>query len=398
MSPILGQNANEVTDVDASEGVGKAEETTGDFVFVLWIARSTAWSAKLSRGACCQSCFAVDNRAQWVSHSRILFTLKGSPPAVSADYLLRRVALFFAVALMAATVNFFFIPLGLRPGGQSVSLSQVYKARFGVERPLWRQYIGFIGDTARLDFGRSRAGRTPVIKMLRAAVPWSIGLLATATVLSFMLGSLSGALLGWGRAPRWLRGLFPVFFTFSAVPFYLLGMILLYVFSFQLYVLPLFGGYSVENVPQFTLAFAIDILRHALLPAAAIVLAQIGFWALGMRSMMVTIRGEDFIQQAEAKGLTGGRIFFRYGLRNALMPQTTQLAVTLGHIISGAILVEVVFSYPGVGTLLLKAIRNFDTFVIQGVIFMIIATIALAMLVIDLVYPLLDPRINYGEA
>lgn len=317
---------------------------------------------------------------------------------MSADYFLRRIALFFAVALMAATVNFFFIPLGLRPGGESVSLSQVYRARFGVDRPLWRQYTGFIGDTARLDFGRSRATRTPVIKMLRNAVPWSVALLGTATLLSFVLGSLSGALLGWGRAPRWLHGIFPVFFTFSAVPFYLMGMILLYVFSFQLYVLPLFGGYSVENIPELTFAFSVDVLRHALLPAAAIVLAQIGFWALGMRSMMVTTQGEDFMQQAEAKGLTDKRMFFRYAMRNALMPQTTQLAVNLGHIISGAILVEVVFSYPGVGTLLLEAIRNFDTFVIQGVIFMIIATIALAMLIIDLVYPLLDPRINYSKA
>jgi len=233
--------------------------------------------------------------------------------------------------------------------------------------------------------------------MLRAAIPWSIGLLGTATLISFFLGSIGGALLGWSKAPRWLRGVFPVFFTFSAVPFYLMGLILLYLFAFRLYWLPLFGGYSVENVPEFTLVFWSDVLRHSLLPAASIVLAQIGFWALGMRSMMVTTQGEDFMLQADAKGLSGKRIFFRYAMRNALLPQTTQLAVTLGHVISGAILVEVVFSYPGVGTLLLRAIRSFDYFVIQGVIFMIIITIALTMLVIDLAYPLLDPRVNYRK-
>ncbi len=296
---------------------------------------------------------------------------------------------------MAATVSFFFIPGALRPGGESVGLSKIYTARFGVERPLWRQYISYLGDAARLDFGRSRATRTPVISMLRAAVPWSVALLGTATFLSFVLGSLTGALLGWGKAPRWLRAVFPVFFTFSAVPFYLMGMILLYVLAFRSYWFPLFGGYGVQNIPEFTFSFWLDVLRHAILPAASIVLAQIGFWALGMRSMMVTTQGEDFMQQAEAKGLAGKRIFFRYALRNALLPQTTQLAVTLGHVISGAILVEIVFSYPGVGTVLLNAIRQFDYFVIQGVIFLIIITIALAMLIIDLVYPLLDPRINY---
>jgi peptide/nickel transport system permease protein len=318
---------------------------------------------------------------------------------VTADYFLKRLALFFAVALMAATVNFFFIPAAMRPGGESVGLSQIYRARFGVERPLWRQYLNYLGDTARLDFGKSRANYpTPVISMLRAAIPWSIGLLGTATVISFVLGSLGGALMGWGKAPRWLRTIFPVFFTFSAVPFYLMGMILLYIFAFRNYWLPLFGGYNVQSVPEFTLAFWADVLKHAILPAASIVLAQIGFWALGMRSMMVNMQGEDYMRQAEAKGLSGPRIFFRYAMRNALLPQTTQLAVTLGHVISGAILVEIVFSYPGVGTVMLNAIRTFDYFVLQGVIFTIIITVALAMLIIDLVYPLLDPRINYKKA
>ena len=299
---------------------------------------------------------------------------------------------------MAATVNFFFIPAALRPGGESPGLTQIYKARFGVERPLWRQYLQYLADTARLDFGDSRANRSiPVTSMLRAAIPWSIGLLGTATLISFFLGSIGGALLGWGKAPRWLRGVFPVFFTFSAVPFYLMGLILIYLFAFRLYLLPLFGGYSVENVPEFSLAFWSDVLRHALLPAASIVLAQIGFWALGMRSMMVVTQEDDFMWQAEAKGLAGKRIFFRYAMRNALLPQTTQLAVALGHVISGAILVEVVFSYPGVGMLLLRAIRSFDYFVIQGVIFMIIITIALTMLVIDLAYPLIDPRVDYRK-
>lgn len=317
------------------------------------------------------------------------------------------------MAFVAATVNFLFpritggdpiqqklAQLQIQGGGVSSeevgALIETYTAKFGLDKPLWRQYISYLGDTARLDFGQSISFfPTKVTTMLRDTIPWTVGLLATATLMSFVLGSLSGALLAWGKAPRFLQALFPVFFTFSAVPFYLMGVILLYLFAFQTDWLPLFGGYSTERIPEFTFSFWLNVFKHAILPAGSIVLAQIGFWALGMRSMMITMQGEDYMHQAEAKGLRGSRIFFRYAMRNAILPQTTALAVTLGQVISGAILVEIVFSYPGVGTLLLRAVRGFDYFVLQGVIFTIIITVALAMLIIDLIYPLLDPRINY---
>ncbi|MBN4064819.1 ABC transporter permease [Dehalococcoides mccartyi] len=315
---------------------------------------------------------------------------------MTVDYVLRRLALFLAVVFIAATLNFFFLRAGLRPGGESVRFPRVYAEKYGGDVSLWRQYANFLGDTARLDFGKSVSNYpTPVIQMLKSAIPWSVALLGTATLMSFILGNLGGALLGWGKAPRWLRAVFPVFFTFSAVPFYLMGLILLYVFAFKLSWLPIFGGYDVLIAPEFTFAFWLDVLKHALLPAASLVLTQIGFWMLGMRSMIVMTSGEAFMQQAESKGLRQSRMFFRYALRNSLLPQSTQLAVTLGHVISGAILVELVFSYPGVGRVLYDAIIAFDFFVIQGVIFMIIVTVALAMLIIDLIYPLLDPRVTY---
>ena len=138
-----------------------------------------------------------------------------------------------------------------------------------------------------------------------------------------------------------------------------------------------------------------DVIYHSILPALAIVLAQVGFWSMGMRSMMVTIQGEDYVLQAEAKGLRGPRIFYRYAMRNAILPQITGLALSLGTIISGAILVEVVFGYPGVGSMLLTAVRGYDWFVIQGIVFLVVLSVAFTMLVIDLIYPLLDPRINY---
>ena len=191
--------------------------------------------------------------------------------------------------------------------------------------------------------------------MLRRAIPWTVGLLLTATLISFTIGTIVGAMLAWGKAPYFLRVIFPAFFTFSAVPFYLMGIVLLFLFAFKIPIFPLFGGFSTEKVPEMSLSFMLDILHHSVLPALAIVLAQVGFWAMGMRSMMVTIQGEDYMLQADAKGLKDNRIFYRYAMRNAVLPQFTGLALSLGTIISGAILVEIVFSYPGVGSVLLTA-------------------------------------------
>ena len=136
-------------------------------------------------------------------------------------------------------------------------------------------------------------------------------------------------------------------------------------------------------------------MYHSVVPALSIVLSSVGFWALSMRGMMVNVQGEDYVNYADARGLKSRDIFLRYALRNALLPQTTSLALAMGYVVSGAVLVEGVFAYPGVGTVLFRAIQNFDYFVIYGVVFMIILSISLATLVLDLIYPLLDPRIAY---
>ena len=332
---------------------------------------------------------------------------------MTLDYFLKRVFQFFVIAFLAATINFFFPRMSgqdpiqqkllqLQAQGVSVSseeaagLIETYNKKFGLDQPLWRQYLNYLGDMARFDFGVSISNYpATVISMLNRAIPWTVGLLLTATLISFTVGTIVGALLAWGKAPFFLRVVFPAFFTFSAVPFYLMGIVLLYVFAFKIPIFPLFGGFSTEKIPEASLSFAWDIIHHSILPALSIVLAQVGFWAMGMRSMMVTIQGEDYMLQADAKGLKGPRIFYRYAMRNAILPQITGLALSLGTIISGAILVEVVFSFPGVGSVLLLAVRGFDWFVIQGVVFLVIISVAFTMLIIDLIYPLLDPRINY---
>jgi len=274
-----------------------------------------------------------------------------------------------------------------------------YQREFGLDQPLWRQYLTYLGSVARLDLGYSIANypRT-VISILSDAIPWTIGLLVTTTILAFTIGTLAGALIAWPRAPRFIQFLFPPLLTFSAIPFFLLGLVLIYLFAFRVHWFPLFGGYTPGKFPGFNLTFALDVLKHSILPALSILLASLGFWALGMRGMMVTVEGEDYMTFAEAAGFKNRTLFFSYGLRNALLPQTTALGLSLGQILSGALLVEVIFSFPGIGSVLYNAIRQFDYFLIQGIVFTIVLGVTLATLILDLIYPLLDPRISYQQS
>ena len=334
---------------------------------------------------------------------------------MSASYLLRRTGVFLLIAWLAATLNFFLPRLtGQDPvrvkllqqaqlGGHVQAgideMVKEYDRRFGLDRPLWAQYLTFLGNAARLDFNYSIANYPRTVNaMIVEALPWTVALLGTTTLVSFALGTFLGALLGWPRAPRWMRWLMPPLWALHAIPFFLLGLILIYVFAFRFPVLPMFGGYSAGAFPGFTGAFILDLIRHAILPALSIVLVATGGWALSMRGMMVTTQGEDYVIFAEAKGLRSATIFFRYCVRNALLPQATGLALALGQIVSGAVLVEVIFGYPGIGTVLFQAIRENDHFLIQGIVFVVILALGFATLLLDALYPLLDPRISYRKA
>lgn len=328
------------------------------------------------------------------------------------DYLVRRIFFFFVIVWLAATVNFFLPRIsGKDPlreklmyqaavgGGIQAGMEEMiktYEAKFGLDKPVYIQYLNYLSDVARFDFNYSIAHYpNRVIDMFMGALPWTLGLLGVSFVISFFTGTLLGALFGWPRAPRAIQWLFPPLITFHAIPYYLLGLILLYLLSFAVRWLPSGGGYTRGTLPILSWSFALDVAYHAILPALSIVLAQIGGWALGMRAMMVTTRGEDYMIFAEAKGVSDRTLFMRYALRNAILPQVTGLALVLGYLISGAVLVEVVFQYPGIGTLLWRAIRESDYFLVQGIVFFSIVTIAVATLVLDLTYPLLDPRISY---
>lgn len=271
-----------------------------------------------------------------------------------------------------------------------------YDKRFGLDQPLWKQYLRYLRDMITFDFGPSIA-RFPasVNAMILHALPWTLGLVTVATLIAFTFGNLFGALLAWPRAPKWIHVLAPFLLILSAVPFYLLALMLIYFFAFRFRVFPLGGGYDIGTTPGWNLDFAMQALRHSILPALAIILAGMGFWAIGMRAMMVTVQGEDFVTLAEAKGLAPRRIFFHYAFRNAMLPQVTALALALGQVVSGVVLVEVVFGYPGVGGLLFQSIRTFDYTVIYGLTFLVIVAIGVATLILDLLLPKLDPRITY---
>ncbi|HLH73598.1 MAG TPA: ABC transporter permease [Chloroflexota bacterium] len=331
---------------------------------------------------------------------------------MQTSYVFKRIGLFFVVLWGAATLNF-IIPrlapgdpvrerlyeMAAQGGYLQQGIEQMVKAydqQFGLDQPLYIQYFRYLWDTLHLDFGYSLAQYPArVLPLILAALPWTIGLLAVSTLLAFAVGTILGALISWPKSPKFLQYLIGPLMTLSSIPYYLFGLILIYLFAISLKIFPLSGGYTIGSIPTFSLPFILDILHHAILPALSIILAAIGFWALGMRGMMVTTEGEDYMILAEAKGLKEGRIFFRYAVRNAILPQFTSLAIALGHVVSGSVLVEVVFGFPGIGTLLYKAISGSDYFVIYGVVFIVILAISLATLLIDLVYPLLDPRITY---
>ena len=327
-------------------------------------------------------------------------------------YLLRRILQLVLVIVIAVTINF-LIPR-LIPGDPIESALQTrmamsgtidvnvqevaasYRAKFGLDRPLWQQYLTYWNDIFHLDLGVSLADfPQPVSSKVMGALPWTLGLLLTSTLIAFVLGTIMGALLAWPGAPKVLQAVVPPMMFLSAIPFFLLGLMLLAIFAAELRLFPPGGGFDTAYILRFDLPSVIDILYHAILPALALILGSVGVWMLGMRGMMVSVLGEDYITFAEAKGLSARRIFLRYGARNALLPQVTNLAFALGSVLSGAVLVEAMFNYPGLGGLLFAAIAGKDYFVIQGIMLMLVIALALALFIVDVLYPLIDPRIRY---
>ena len=319
---------------------------------------------------------------------------------MTLDYALRRIGFFFLVVWITITVMFALVRLApgdpitdqitrLQASGQSLQagpeLIAQYKQQFGLDESIPAQYWDYLVQLAQGNLGYSVTNfPTKVSTLIGDALPWTLGLLLTAMLISWVVGSVLG-------------GLMSSIMLFAAIPYYLVALLLLYVFAYKLQWLPTGGARDPLGTAGGAFNSIVDTVEHGLLPALSIVLAFVGFWMLGMRSMMVAVLGSDYLQLAEAKGLPERRIFLRYGMRTAILPQVTSLAIYMGYMVAGSILVEVLFSYPGLGKVLVSAVDGRDYPVIEGVVLMMVVTTAGALLIMDLLYPLIDPRIRYGR-
>lgn len=334
---------------------------------------------------------------------------------MSVGYIFRRFLIFIVIVWAAATFNFLLPRLGGQnpireklvgmaalSGSLQAGLNEMiaeFETKFGLDKPLYVQYLTYLSDMSRGDFNYSISNYPrKVIHMIGEALPWTISLLTVTTLLGFIIGNLLGAYMVWPKAPKFLAFVMPPVLMMSAIPYFLLGLIMVWVFGFYLGLFPMYGGFTVGTVPTWNWPSIQDVLSHAILPALSIILVSMGGWALGMRGMMVMTEGEDFVLFAEAKGLRDTTTFLKYRVRNAILPQVTALILALGHVVSGAVLVEVIFGYPGIGTVLYQAIRGSDYYLVQGIVFIIILSIGLATFILDIIYPLLDPRITYRRA
>lgn len=280
----------------------------------------------------------------------------------------------------------------------SAAIIEAWKAKFGLNEPLLVQYVKYLGNMLTFDLGYSLSQfPATVMESLARGLPWTFGLLFISTIISFLLGNTIGALLGWRKTPGVVRAVLPVTLTFTSIPPFMMGIGFIYFLAFGLRLFPFSKGYASGMTPGWNLEFIGNVIHHGTLPALAIVVVTMGFWALGMRGMMITTDSEDFLVLAQAKGLSSARVFWRYAVRNAVLPQLTALALSLGGIAGGTILVEYIFAYPGMGYIFYQSITNQDYTMIQGIAFTIILMTSLAVLIIDLLYPLIDPRITYQK-
>jgi peptide/nickel transport system permease protein len=320
-------------------------------------------------------------------------------------YLVRRVVFYVITAWAAITMNF-LIPR-LMPGNPVQILLSRFQGRlspqatasltalFGLNhKSLWSQYITYWKDMVEGNLGISFTYfPVPVTKVIEDSLPWTAALIGVATILSFVIGTLLGIVAGWRRG-SWTDSLLPITTFFSSVPYFWLALIAVFGLAADLHWFPVGGGYSTSLSIGFSGSFIGSVLYHGTLPALTIVVSSVAGWLLGMRNMMVTTMSEDYVVMAQAKGLRNHRVVFAYAARNAILPSIASFAMSLGFVVSGAILVEIVFSYPGIGYQLYNAVTNEDYPLMQGIFLVITFAVLIANFVADLGYVLLDPRIR----
>jgi peptide/nickel transport system permease protein len=273
-----------------------------------------------------------------------------------------------------------------------VSLTALY----GLEGSAWSQYGEFWRRLFKGDLGRSLSSfPTPVMTLIGRSMPWTLGLLLTATIISWILGNLLGGLASYYPKNKLLGSFDVLSQAVRPIPYYILALLLVVLFAYVWPIFPIRGAYPMGSKPVLTFKFASIVLYHSVLPALSLVIGGIGGWFIGMKSLTSNIISEDYVVYAETAGLRERKILFGYVMRNALLPQVTGLALNLGMIFNGAMILEVIFTYPGIGLLAYQAILNTDYTLIMGITIFSIIGVATAALVMDLLYPLFDPRVRY---
>jgi peptide/nickel transport system permease protein len=325
-------------------------------------------------------------------------------------FILRRLAFYVVAAWVALTANF-FIPRAMPgnaidsildkfPGGLQPSAYKALQAMLGVGHsgPLLSQYWSYLVHVSHFDFGTDVTQYpSSVATILGEAIPWTLVLVGTATVIAFLLGTLLGILAGW-RYGGWLDGLLPGLMFLQAIPYFFLALVLIEFFGVKTHIFPVAEGYSGGLIPGWHWDFISSAIYHSLLPALTIVLTSVAGWMLQMRNVMITTLGEDYVIAAQAKGLRSRRVIFTYAARNAILPQLQGFGLALGFVISGALVMEIVFSYPGVGLLLLTAVTSNDYPMMQAIFLLITFAVLLANLIVDVIAVFADPRARTREA
>ena len=323
-------------------------------------------------------------------------------------FVVRRLAFYVVAAWVALTVNF-FIPRAM-PGSavQDImakfpdlqpSAYKALEAMLGVGHPgsLWHQYLTYLDDVFHLNFGTDLIEYpAKVSTLIGQTLPWTLALVGTATVIAFLVGTGLGIVSGWrhgGSLDRVLPGLM----FLQAIPYFFLALILIDLLAERTHLFPLGEGYAGGLIPGWHWDFIGSAVYHSLLPAFTIVITSLAGWMLQMRNVMITTIGEDYVLAAQAKGLSSHRVMLNLRARNAILPQLQGFGLALGFVVSGAIIMEIVFSYPGIGLLLFNAVTSNDYPLMQAIFLVIVFAVLLANLIVDAVIVVIDPRVRTGE-
>jgi len=317
-------------------------------------------------------------------------------------YLARRAALFLVTLWAALTVNF-VIPR-VMPGNEAQAVLATFRnvnpaalhaleIEFGVNvhQNVVVSYFEYLKNCLTGHFGVTAQG-VPVLSEITSKLPWTLGLVGVTTVIAFAIGTFVGILSAWRRGGRLDAVLPPALFIVSTVPVFFVGLLLIYFFSVKLNWLPLGSNYDIGSTPSLSLSFIWDVVDHALLPGLSLVIVTAGLWVYSMRNNMITTIAEDYVKTARAKGLSSGRVMLDYAARNAILPNLTGFTMQLGYVLGGAIVIEYLFSYPGLGYLFYTASTDHDLPLMQGLFLFYTVAVLVCVLLADLATALLDPR------